>query len=95
MKVITVAKLRQISRQYPDVEKSLQRWIKIVEGCEAGHIVDLRKTFPTADAVGVERMYTCFNIKGNSYRLITHIFYDSQEVYIIDFLTHADYDKKY
>jgi len=34
-----------------------------------------------------------FNIKGNDYRLIVAIRYDTGIIYIKDLLTHADYDK--
>ncbi|WP_425445538.1 type II toxin-antitoxin system HigB family toxin [Tychonema bourrellyi] len=34
-----------------------------------------------------------FNIKGNRYRLIVDLIYDSQRIYIKYVLTHAEYDK--
>jgi mRNA interferase HigB len=37
--------------------------------------------------------FTVFNIKGNKYRLILSIDYDSQVAYFKYFLTHADYSK--
>lgn len=33
------------------------------------------------------------NIKGNRYRLIVAIHYNTQMVYVLRFLTHAEYDK--
>ena len=54
-------------------------------------IVELRKSFPTADPVANNTLI-CFNIKGNSYRLIVHIVW-GKTVFIRELLTHADYTK--
>jgi len=58
-------------------------------------VIDVRKTFPAADAVRVAngRVVTVFNIGGNHYRLITAIKYQWGIVYVLMFLTHAEYDK--
>jgi mRNA interferase HigB len=36
---------------------------------------------------------TVFNVKGNTYRLLTSIDYDAAIVEVLDVLTHAEYDK--
>jgi hypothetical protein len=36
---------------------------------------------------------TVFNVKGNTYRLLTRIAYPQQIVFVLDLLTHAEYDK--
>lgn len=45
---------------------------------------------PTADFADP---YTIFNIKGNSYRLLTIVHYRYKRVYIKEFFTHAEYDR--
>ncbi len=59
------------------------------------NLVDTRKTFPHADQVKVksERTVTVFNICGNDFRLITAIHYDRQKIFVLNFLTHAEYTK--
>lgn len=59
------------------------------------NLVDVRRAFPHADAVAVGsgRTVVVFNIAGNNYRLITAIHYNTQLVYALRFLTHAEYDK--
>ncbi len=52
--------------------------------------MEVRLTFPTADAVG---RFTIFNIKGNAYRLITEINYRTGRIFLRHLLTHAEYDK--
>jgi len=53
-------------------------------------LVDVRKTYPSADGVGA---YTVFDVNHNKYRLITKIEYRYQMVFIKHFLTHAEYAK--
>ena len=53
--------------------------------------MDLRKTYPHADAVGE---FTVFNIGGNKYRLATSINYRTGKVYIRRVLTHEEYSSE-
>ena len=84
--VIVLAK-----RQHPNAASSLDSWLIIAGGTDWKSIVDVKKTYPHADAVG---SCTVFNIKGNKYRLITKIDYPTQTVQIKRVLTHAEYDKE-
>lgn len=58
-------------------------------------IGDVRRTYPHADAAAVASgaVVTIFNIKGNAYRLIIAIHYNSAIVFIRDFMTHAECGK--
>ena len=58
-------------------------------------LTDVRCTFGHADAVRVKsgRMVVVFNIKGNDFRLITAIHYNVSKVFVLRFLTHAEYSK--
>jgi mRNA interferase HigB len=51
--------------------------------------------YPSADGVklGSAIVVTVFNVKGNEYRLLTHVNYDQQAVLVLELLTHAEYDK--
>jgi len=75
--------------------KWLESWRLAVKAAEWRNIGDVRKTYPSADPVkaGSGRSVTIFNVCGNEYRLITAIHYDKQRIYVLQFLTHADYDK--
>ena len=55
------------------------------------NLSEMKADFPAADLVGLR---TVFNIKGNSYRLIARVNYQSQRVFILNILTHAEYDKE-
>ncbi|MEZ2248364.1 MAG: type II toxin-antitoxin system HigB family toxin [Microcoleus sp.] len=54
------------------------------------NLIDVQQTYPKAESVG---NFTVFNIKGNRYRVIVDLVYDSQRIYIKYVLTHAEYDK--
>ena len=81
-------------QQYPDAEEQLLSWHKKMKKCSFLHLPDLRKMFPTADLVGLKKELTCFNIKGNQYRLIVRITYP-KTIFICEFLTHSEYTAKY
>ena len=66
-------------------------WYKITSKASWFNLVDVQRVFPKAEAVS---NFTVFNIKGNSYRLITSIDYQKQLIYIKYVLTHAEYDKE-
>jgi len=59
------------------------------------HFADLRRCFRAADQVRVSsgNPVVVFNISGNTYRLICAILYDTGKVFLLRFLTHAEYDK--
>ncbi|HUO10290.1 MAG TPA: type II toxin-antitoxin system HigB family toxin [Phycisphaerae bacterium] len=56
---------------------------------------ELRRVFPNADTVKVAsaRTVTIFNIAGNDYRLVVAVHYNTQVIYVLLFMTHAEYDK--
>ena len=48
---------------------------------------------PMRQPVASGATVTIFNIKGNTYRLITAIHYNTRIVFIRDYMTHAEYSK--
>ena len=58
-------------------------------------IADLCQTLPSADPVRVMsgRTVVVFNIAGNRYRLLTAIYYNMRKVFVLRFLTHAEYTR--
>ncbi len=90
MHVISIRSLRDDAAMYPDVKKQVDSWNATVKKAEWQNLEDVRKIYRDAEAVG---NFTVFNIKGNEYRLIVGIDYETQTVYYKYFLTHAEYDK--
>lgn len=95
MRIITERRLREYGRRYPTARTPLLAWVSVVRQASWRNIQELRRVFPAADAVVVksERIVTVFNICGNTYRLIVAIHYNRRLVFILRFLTHAEYDK--
>ena len=91
MHVISRKILHQFAQKYPDSEKPLTRWFKIVQKSQFNTFDELRSIFPSADLVS---NLIVFNIGGNKYRLITSIHFNRQKIYIRYILTHSDYDKQ-
>ena len=90
MHVISRKKLLEAAQQYSDLFAPLDVWYRVAKKAYWKTLNEVRKTFPSADAVG---KYTVFNIKGNSYRLIVEINYRSQRLFIRHVLTHTEYDR--
>lgn len=72
----------------------MKRWLEKAQAARWESIIDVRRMFPTADAIKGTNL-TCFNIGGKSYRLLAVIRYARREIEIHELLTHAEYSKKY
>ncbi len=90
VRVISRKALRQASLLYPDVEEWLAGWFQIAKTANWASIQDVRFVYAHADQVGD---CTVFNVKGNRYRLIVRFRFKYQRVYVLNFLTHAEYSK--
>jgi mRNA interferase HigB len=88
--IISRKKLTQAVAKHGDLGEPLDVWYRIAKRADWRNPIDVRQVFPAADAVG---KFTVFNIKGNSYRLITEINYQTGRVFLRHVLTHAEYSK--
>ncbi|MBW4671458.1 MAG: type II toxin-antitoxin system HigB family toxin [Cyanomargarita calcarea GSE-NOS-MK-12-04C] len=90
MHLMSIRNLRADAGKYPDATEPIEAWYRVVKSASWQNIENVRQVYPSADAVG---NFTVFNIKGNAYRLIVDIDYETQTIYYKYFLTHADYNK--
>jgi mRNA interferase HigB len=88
--VVSRKKLLDAAEKHGDPGKPLDVWYRITKKAEWKNLMDVRGVFPTADAV---EKFTVFNIKGNAYRLITEINYQTGRIFLRHVLTHAEYSK--
>ncbi len=97
MRIIKPSRILEFAKAHPKAAPSLLRWLQITKKVRWRNLVDTRRDFPHADEVRVAsfRPVTIFNICGNDFRLITAIHYDTGKVFILDFLSHSDYDKNH
>jgi mRNA interferase HigB len=90
MRIIAKSRLIALAAAHGDCVEQVAAWYAIASKATWHNLSEVRRTFAHADAVGEK---TVFNSKGNTYRLIVYIHYDTGIVYIKDILTHAEYDK--
>lgn len=95
MRVISKKKLKSFWSRHSKGETSLRKWYKIVKTTCWNSPSDVRKTFPSADEVRTDKgsRVFVFNIGGNAFRIISAIHYNSGMLFILDVLTHAEYDR--
>jgi mRNA interferase HigB len=89
--IISRKRLLEAARKHGELAEPLDAWYRIAKKATWKNLMDVRRMFPSADAVGE---FTVFNIKGNSYRLITEINYRTGRVFLRHVLTHAEYAKE-
>ena len=90
MHVISRRILRNFCQVHADSCDALYDWYRVATKAEWKNLVEVQTIYPKAETVG---NFTVFNIKGNNYRLIVDIVYETQRIYIKYVLTHAEYDK--
>ena len=90
MHIISRKRLLEAAEEHGGLGEPLDVWYRVAKKAEWKNLMEVRRTFPTADAV---EEFTVFNIKGNAYRLITEINYRSGRIFLRYVLTHAEYSK--
>ncbi|MFY8085449.1 MAG: type II toxin-antitoxin system HigB family toxin [Rubrivivax sp.] len=90
MKIISNSALRAFAEQHPQAQGPLQGWRRVIEKNRFDTWAALKAAFNTVDKVGD---LVVFNVGGNKYRLIAHIRFEKQIVYIKAVLTHTEYDR--
>jgi mRNA interferase HigB len=90
MRIIKRGALVQLWERHPDAKASLESWYGVVRGATWQTPVEMKQIYPNADLVGRR---TIFNIAGNKYRLIARVNYQTQRVFVLHILTHAEYDR--
>ena len=91
MHVISVKTLREYWLTHPDVEQALKAWHAEASKSTWRTPDDIKQRYRSADFLADNRVV--FNIKGNIYRLVVKIHYNTKIVYVRFIGTHAEYDK--
>ena len=90
VRVIARATLRDYWENHPAAEGRLRAWFQEAKAAKWSSPTDVKAEYASASIVADNRVV--FNIGGNSYRLVVHINYELQIVYIKFIGTHDEYD---
>lgn len=95
MLVIGQDVLTAVGRKNAPLRKWLVEWLATAQQADWHNIDDVRLQYPSADGVKLASgtVVTVFDAKGNTYRLLTVIYYDAATVEALEVITHAEYDK--
>ena len=95
MNVIKPSRIREFAKKHARAAASLEMWLLKARIAKWNSFADVRTTFGSADQVMVESEKTVivFNIGGNNFRLICAAHYNRQNLYVLRFLTHAEYNR--
>ncbi len=95
MRLIKRSTLTDYATRFPTARQPLDDWARLVLAGAWRNLVETRWMFPHSDQVKVKsgKTVTLFNVCGNDFRLITAIHYDRQKVFVLNFLTHAEYSR--
>jgi len=91
MRIIAVKTLREFWEKHPDAEQPLKTWVQDVSQVNWQQPADVKRMYSSASILKNRRVV--FNIKGNSYRLIVAIAFNTGNIYVKFIGTHAHYDK--
>jgi len=92
MRVIARKTLVEYGKKYPEAKGQLDVWYRLVNNEDWNNFNDVKRFSNSADLIENNRVI--FNIKGNHYRLEVKIAFKIQEIYVIWFGTHKEYDKR-
>ena len=90
-RIFAKSTLRKYWEKHPDAEQPLKTWYDTDINCNWNDPSDIKKTYSNASIHKNSRVV--FNIKGNSYRLITKFNFEKAWIFIRFIGTHAEYDK--
>jgi mRNA interferase HigB len=91
MRVISRKTLKDFWEKHAEAEQPLKSWFHETRIAHWKSFTDIKARYRSADALPGNRIV--FNIKGNTYRLIVHLHYNTGIVFIRFVGTHAAYDK--
>ena len=91
MHIISRKALKTYWEEHPVAKEVLEDWFRKMKRISPKNFAELRQTFPSADIFG-----DClvFNVGGNNYRIVTHINFNGNKIFIRFVLSHAEYSKE-
>jgi len=91
MRIISVSTLRKFWENHPDAEQPLKTWVNDARQAKWKQPADIKAMYRSASILKNRRVV--FNIKGNSYRLIVSVAFNTSNIFIKFIGSHAEYNK--
>ena len=91
MRIISERILREYWEAHADTRGPLEAWLEFVRRAKWEKPADAQKAY--GDDVVISSRRLVFNIKGNNYRLVADVHYNSGILFIRFIGTHAEYNK--
>src|SRR5579871_881974 len=95
MRIIAERAFDEFADEYPDAADWLGNFVNLLKLARWKSLQDVRRSFPHADAVKVEsgKTVTVFNAKGNRYRLVLALHYNTGIAFVLRFMPHDQYSR--
>jgi len=90
-RIFAKSTLREFWEKFPDSEQYLKTWYDTAMNSNWKSPSDVKQTYVNASILKESRIV--FNIKGNSYRLVTKFNFEKQWIFIRFIGSHKEYDK--
>jgi len=90
-RIFAKSTLREFWESRPDSEQYLKTWYDTTMNSNWKSPNDVKQTYANASILKDNRIV--FNIKGNTFRLVTKFNFEKQWVFIRFIGTHSEYDK--
>jgi mRNA interferase HigB len=91
MRIVSEKKLKDCWQEHAEAQGALEAWRDFVKRAEWTSPADVQADFGADSVLPDSR--ACFNIKGKKYRVVVHIHYKSQIVFIRFLGTHDEYNR--
>lgn len=91
VRVISKKKLVEFYKKHAETKGPLEAWYHEVKKENWTNYMDVKNKYRSSSPIKGNRVV--FNIKGNKYRLVVKINYESKIIYIRFIGTHKEYDK--
>jgi mRNA interferase HigB len=92
VEILNSRAMSQFIEQHAEAEAPLKDWATKTKAAKWENNADIQKTFNSADHLGDQKFI--FNIGGNNFRMAAMVWIESERVYVLKLITHAEYDKE-
>ena len=95
LNVVKPSRIKEYAKAFAPAAASLETWLKKAAHAEWSNLIEVKATINSVDQVTVAsgRRVLVFNIAGNGFRLIVAAHFNRKTLYVLRFMTHAEYSK--